>query len=93
MNSGNILITTDGGCGDLASNSVSLTVGTPADTVHINSLIVLPRKGCFQYGDSVGVAPQRTACRYQIFVFTRGEDGRKSLQNAHSLWRQLSRPE
>jgi hypothetical protein len=92
MNSGNTLIPTDGGCGDLAGNSVSLTVGTPADTVHINSLIALRRNGCFQYSGSVDAAPQRTACHYQIFVVTRGEDGRNSLQNAQSLWRQLSRP-
>jgi hypothetical protein len=32
MNSGNILITTDGGCGDLAGSYVSLTFGTPEST-------------------------------------------------------------
>lgn len=58
----------------MAGSSVSLTVGTPADTVHINASIALRRKGCFQHGGSVGGAPQRTACRYQIFVVTRSEE-------------------
>jgi hypothetical protein len=31
-NSGNILISTDGGCGDLADSCVSLTFGTPEST-------------------------------------------------------------
>jgi len=73
MNIGNILITTDGDCGDLAGSSVRFTLGTPADTVHIKASFALRRKRCFQHGDSFGAASHRTACR-QIFVVTRGEE-------------------
>jgi hypothetical protein len=91
MNIGNILITTDGGCGDLAGIIVRINFGTPADTVHINASFALRWKGCSQHDGSVGAAPQRTACTYQIFVVTGGEDGRNSSQNVPSVWRQLSR--
>jgi hypothetical protein len=73
MNSGNTLITTDGGFGDLAGSSVSLTADTPAGKVHNNASLALRRKGCFNHGGSGGAAPQRTACRYQLFVITRDE--------------------
>jgi hypothetical protein len=57
MNISNILITADGGCGDLACSSLRLTSGTPSDTVHINASFASRQKACFQHGGSDGATP------------------------------------
>jgi hypothetical protein len=55
--------------------------------------LALSGKDCSQHGGSVvAMHPRRTVRCYQNFVVSRGEDCRNSLQNAPSVWRQLSRP-